>query len=138
MRKLLVAIDGSTASVRAFQYAANRMEGRKDIALHIIFAQRGGLPSRQVSKSMIEDWQATKQKAALSVRTVRDLKKRTKAQVHVETGDPATEILKFARKNQIEEIIMGTRGMGRLKGLMMGSVATKVSHLATVPVTLVK
>ncbi len=33
---------------------------------------------------------------------------------------------------------MGTRGLGRISGLMLGSVATKVIHLATVPVTLIK
>jgi len=33
---------------------------------------------------------------------------------------------------------MGTRGMGAVAGLALGSVATKVLHLAVVPVTLVK
>jgi nucleotide-binding universal stress UspA family protein len=33
---------------------------------------------------------------------------------------------------------MGTRGMGGVKGLFMGSVAMKVVHLSKVPVTLVK
>ena len=33
---------------------------------------------------------------------------------------------------------MGTRGMGAVAGLVMGSVAQKVVHLAAVPVTLVK
>ena len=138
MKALLVAFDGSKPSIRAFQYAAERARGRKDIEIHIIYAQQGVLPSKQVTKGMIEDWQARRRKAALSVKVVRELKKRTKAQVHVLTGDPATEILEFAHKNPIGEIVMGTRGMGRLKGLFMGSVATKVAHLATVPVTLVK
>ena len=33
---------------------------------------------------------------------------------------------------------MGTRGMGAIEGLALGSVAHKVVHLASVPVTLVK
>ena len=33
---------------------------------------------------------------------------------------------------------MGTRGMGPVKSLVLGSVATKVIHLAGAPVTLVK
>ncbi len=32
---------------------------------------------------------------------------------------------------------MGTRGMGRVANLLLGSVASKVVHLARVPVTLV-
>ena len=33
---------------------------------------------------------------------------------------------------------MGTRGMGAMGNLILGSVATKVIHLVDVPVTLVK
>jgi nucleotide-binding universal stress UspA family protein len=33
---------------------------------------------------------------------------------------------------------MGTRGVGRVAGIVLGSVAHSVVHLATVPVTLVK
>jgi nucleotide-binding universal stress UspA family protein len=33
---------------------------------------------------------------------------------------------------------MGTRGMGPVKDLFLGSVASKVLHLARIPVTLVK
>jgi nucleotide-binding universal stress UspA family protein len=32
---------------------------------------------------------------------------------------------------------MGTRGLGNLKGLLLGSITTKVIHLARVPVTVV-
>jgi nucleotide-binding universal stress UspA family protein len=33
---------------------------------------------------------------------------------------------------------MGTRGFGRIGGLLLGSIATEVMHLAPMPVTLVK
>jgi nucleotide-binding universal stress UspA family protein len=35
-------------------------------------------------------------------------------------------------------IVMGTRGLGRSQGLLLGSVAMNVIHLAQVPVTLIK
>ena len=138
MQKLLVALDGSKPSIRAFQYAAARAKGRTDVAIHVIYAQPRVLPTRQVSEDMIKHWQTDGRKKALSGKRVRELRKRTNAQVHVETGDPATKILDFARAQRMDEIVMGTRGMGRLKGLVMGSVATKVAHLSPVPVVLVK
>ncbi|MBI2312352.1 MAG: universal stress protein [Betaproteobacteria bacterium] len=58
--------------------------------------------------------------------------------LHLEMGDAAEIIAKFAKKLKCEGIVMGTRGLGPVKGLVMGSVATKVLHLAAVPVTLVK
>lgn len=42
-------------------------------------------------------------------------------------GDPAEQILGFARDNDVDAIIMGSRGLGSLKGLLMGSVSQKVS-----------
>jgi len=57
---------------------------------------------------------------------------------HLVIGDPATAIVKLARKLRCDLIVMGTRGMGTIAGLLLGSVATKVVHLAPTPVTLVK
>lgn len=58
--------------------------------------------------------------------------------LHLEMGEAAEVIAKFARKLKCDAIFMGTRGLGPVKGLVMGSVATKVLHLAAAPVTLVK
>jgi nucleotide-binding universal stress UspA family protein len=38
----------------------------------------------------------------------------------------------------MDEVVMGTRGMGALGTLLLGSVAYRVVHLVHVPVTLVK
>jgi nucleotide-binding universal stress UspA family protein len=43
-----------------------------------------------------------------------------------------------AEEQRVDGIVMGTRGLGPVKGLVLGSVANKVIHLAEVPVTLVK
>jgi nucleotide-binding universal stress UspA family protein len=47
------------------------------------------------------------------------------------TGDdPATEILDFAREHAVDLIVVGSRGMGRLPGLLLGSVSQKLASLA--------
>ncbi|MEZ5833971.1 MAG: universal stress protein [Dongiaceae bacterium] len=46
------------------------------------------------------------------------------------SGDPASCILEAARKNHAGFIVMGKRGLGRLAGLLVGSVSQKVSALA--------
>jgi len=56
---------------------------------------------------------------------------------HVEIGETAPAIAGFARTHHCEMIVMGTRGLGSLAGLCLGSVAHKVVHLASAPVLLV-
>ena len=46
-------------------------------------------------------------------------------------GGPAAQcILEHARENDVDMIVMGSRGLSDLKGLLLGSVSHKVSHLA--------
>lgn len=46
------------------------------------------------------------------------------------SGDPAACILDAARTHQARFIVMGRRGLGRLAGLLIGSVSQKVNQLA--------
>ena len=56
----------------------------------------------------------------------------------VRTGQTAEAIAQAARDEGIEHIVMGTRGLGSIQGMLLGSVAMKVIHLAEVPITLLK
>jgi nucleotide-binding universal stress UspA family protein len=60
--------------------------------------------------------------------------------VHTElsSGDPAQRIIEFASACGAELIIVGSRGMGRLERLLMGSVAERVVRFAKSPVLIVK
>jgi nucleotide-binding universal stress UspA family protein len=53
-------------------------------------------------------------------------------------GDMGETIARCARERGCGLIAMGTRGMGSVAKLLLGSVATKVISLADVPVLLVK
>lgn len=45
-------------------------------------------------------------------------------------GDPAKRILQTAENEDADMIVMGSRGFGDLRGLLLGSVSHKVSHLS--------
>ena len=45
-------------------------------------------------------------------------------------GDPSQRILEFAKDNGVDAIVMGSRGLGEIKRLFMGSVSGKVCNLA--------
>jgi nucleotide-binding universal stress UspA family protein len=57
--------------------------------------------------------------------------------VDTELGDPSDVIVRAANAEHVDEIIMGSRGMGRWAGLVLGSVTYKVIHRVSIPVTVV-
>lgn len=59
-------------------------------------------------------------------------------QRHFVDGDTAEQILKVARTVDADLIVMGTRGLSELKGLMLGSVSHKILQLAGCPCLTVK
>lgn len=56
--------------------------------------------------------------------------------VHLK-GNPAHEILKYARDTDQQLIIIGSRGLSGIKEMMLGSVSHKVSQLSNCPVLIV-
>ena len=57
---------------------------------------------------------------------------------HIRTGALAETIVELAGEHRCTRIVMGTRGLGAVSGLVLGSVTYGVVHLAAMPVTLVK
>jgi nucleotide-binding universal stress UspA family protein len=53
-------------------------------------------------------------------------------------GSPAEVILRVVEAREIDLIVMGTRGLGQIAGLLMGSQSQKVVSLAPCPVLLVR
>lgn len=53
-------------------------------------------------------------------------------------GDPAETILKVAKDQKADLIVLGSRGFGTLKGLLMGSVSRKVADHAACTCVIVK
>ena len=55
----------------------------------------------------------------------------------IEFGDAPGTIARVTAERKCWCVIMGTRGQGEFKGLVMGSVGMKVIHLVQVPITFV-
>ena len=53
-------------------------------------------------------------------------------------GDPADQVLRIAKDRKADLIVMGSRGVSDLRGLLMGSVSHKVCHLADCSCVIVK
>jgi nucleotide-binding universal stress UspA family protein len=140
MTKLLVPTDGSPGSLNAVRFAMAFAERDPAAEIHLINVQ-SALPSAVtsfVAKEAVRDYhQEEGEKELAAARKLLDdanLNYRTEILV----GSTGDRIARYARENKCAHIIMGTRGLGGLPNLLLGSVATRVLHLADVPVTLVK
>lgn len=142
MRRILVAIDGSDNALRALDFAVHQARFSPNTELNLLTV----LPPVRVygeievyaGKEAMRELAARESLAILEAAARRlEAAGARFTQEQVE-GDPAECIAGRAAELNCDSIVMGTHGRGRLGALLLGSVAQKVVHLATVPVTLVK
>lgn len=136
MTTVLVPIDGSEPAMHALRHAMKvadeihiiNVQSKADTPTLLLHMTQDEIDKAQQEhgRSMLADACKLLDDAGRNYRT------------HVLIGEPAVKIDRVARSERVDAIIMGTRGMGALGNLALGSTATKVVHLAEVPVTLVK
>ena len=141
MFRILVAVDGSESSDRAVAHLLKKLGWyREKIEVHLLNVQ-AALPSdvsRFITTDQLQGFHREQGEAALaSARAVLD-GARVSYVTHIGIGEPAHVIAHYANEKAIDQIVMGTRGLGSVAGLVMGSVTTKVLSLTDVPVLLIK
>jgi len=141
MMKLLIAVDGSEHARHAIEAAARLSKEQPVEALLLnvadVIVYYGELPpfdSEAVERAQ-RAYQDRLLADALAQAGAAGLQK---AEVLGTTGYAADEIVRVAAERGVDQIVMGTRGQGALRSLVLGSVAQRVVHLAAVPVLLVK
>jgi nucleotide-binding universal stress UspA family protein len=146
MLKILIAVDGSDHANRAIEAVAEL--ARSTVALQAgLVHVRSGLvleplftdeyPTEVLKKLETQQLQQQTDVLEQATRFAKDRELSLSEPVRAH-GDPASEIVRVAQERLVDMIVMGTRGLGALSGLLMGSVAQKVLHDAPVPVLLVK
>jgi nucleotide-binding universal stress UspA family protein len=138
--RILVPVDGSAGALRAVKHAAAVVKEGSEVQLVNV---QPPMPLYGMVRAYMRAPQYRAACAALAQKAldpaVRLLKRaRVAHRTHVMYGDPGATVAEAARRLKCGAIVMGTRGHGAVGNLLLGSVATKVVHLAKVPVTLVK
>ena len=140
MERILIPVDGSEPAKRAVQYAAEISKRSCPLEIHLLSVEPApqDWQTRGVGTKAIEEHlRLLAHEASASARAILDAEGLPHTS-HTRLGDPAETIARTADELECNHIIMGTRGLGKIAGLALGSVATGVLHLAKVPVTFVK
>jgi len=53
-------------------------------------------------------------------------------------GDAAKTVIQFANQNSFDLVVIGSRGLNPVKGMLLGSVSSKIAQQVTIPVLIVK
>jgi len=135
---ILLAVDGSDHALHAARKAAE-MARTMNSEIHVIMVYEPiplylGEPNMQVVYVNRKSEADEVLNAAL--RELGDL--RGKFTSEVVEGDAATAIIDAAVANRSDVIVMGSRGLGRLTGLLLGSTSQKVVAHAPCPVLIVR
>lgn len=143
--KILVAIDGSQASMDAADYAIEmtKNDGTELIALTIIriplssyglVTPQGELSHPKEREEILEAKQWLQK--LIQIAKQNDVQLKTEiidSQMSIEAA-----IVEYAESHGVDLIIIGTRGRSGLKKMLLGSVASGVVTYATCPVMVVK
>lgn len=144
MKILLVPIDGSERAYRAVHKAtwlASLMAHREVHLLHVSHrpSARDVMFDEKLSDVQKREQPLVAEAQKLFEPAVAELSRSgVPHKTHVEFGDPPGVIAEFAKRIHADLIVMGTRGLGAVESLLLGSTATKLLHLTEVPVMLVK
>lgn len=141
MQTILVPVDGSESARRAVAWLATAYAPPREARVHLLHVQpvvdgwevRSHLGADDIARlqaasaaAILDPARATLTGAGLTVET------------HALSGDIAPTIAQAVRQFGCDAVVMGTRGLGPVQTLLLGSTTLKVIHLVDVPVTLIK
>ncbi len=136
--RILVAVDGSESARKALElsiHLAQVCNSKLDI-IHVVVDTAYGGDSSSTSDLMEE--LRNKGMSLLEQCKSEATKNNVQAIIDLEEGDAAQVIIEAANKNNSDLIVVGKRGLGFFKELLLGSVSSKVLHHATCSVMIAR
>ena len=140
--KILIPFDGSPGAKRALDYVIAHSDLFKQppalLLLNVQWKVATGNVKLFISQETINDYYREQGLAALQPARAALDALQLPYRYHVSVGVPGDTIAQYAREQGAGHIVMSRQGQGGLQELLLGSVVSKVLHLADCPVLLVK
>ena len=141
LSEILVPVDGSENSFRALEQAiflATKIQEAKITVLYIIeHPPTVYIYSPKIMEKLRADYE---KESAKILERCKEMANKSGINIHtvLSEGDPASKIIGYSEREKFDIIIIGSRGMGRFKEVIVGSVSNKVLHHAKCSVMLVR
>lgn len=142
--KILVPVDGSERAAKAVTHTVELAQklGAKVTLMHVIpslppyvntAVDRLGQAQQSILEELMNSGQEMLRELQSSIAG-----KGLEVELFTIVGQPADEILEKARAENYDLIVVGSRGLGEIKGYLMGSVSNRVSRHASCPVLIIR
>lgn len=137
IQRILVPIDGSEHALHAVEQAADLAEGR---SVTLLFLYVTDIHKVAVDSYLLDEILASHQRLGESVlkSAMEKVPEGMRAETYIKEGNPKDVIVDFATAAEADMIVMGTRGLGAIKGALLGSVSQYVIQNAACSVLVCK
>ncbi|WNG41022.1 universal stress protein [Archangium violaceum] len=141
MARILIAVDGSPASLRALEFGAS-LAAKLGVGVVLLYVmQQVMLPMGGGGPETLSELQdALRTEGTQLLNSLADKARAHNVAVETElgVGTPALAIHDRSEAPDIQMVVMGSRGHGAMARLLLGSVATQVVHTSGKPVVVVR
>lgn len=140
--KVLIPVDGSNEANRAVDHVIASVAWLKEVPqvylLNVQWKLASGNVKLFISQDTINDYYREQGMAALAGARAKLDAAGLAYSYHISVGTPAEAIVQYAQEQHVDQIVISAHGQDMLSTLLLGSVVTKVAHLAKMPVLLIK
>jgi len=145
-KKILVALDGSSHSLKATE-AAIELAKKFDAELQLLTVTRPYKVSPKLRQYLEAENLLGEPKYVMDdmtnaiiteAKALADKAKLKKVKAEVREGKPARTIVDYAHNNDIDLVVLGSRGVGEVENALLGSVSQKVSLLSECAVIIIR
>ncbi|WP_408008373.1 universal stress protein [Pseudalkalibacillus sp. A8] len=137
-KKILLATDGSEHSIRVAENAIHIAKCSSDSTIEVVYV----VDADRAKSDVLSNWNSADLNDSRKER-MKDVEQKAKEagvtyEIKVLHGEPGPTIVEYVNNNQIDIVVIGSRGLNVLQEFVLGSVSHKVAKRANCPVLIVK
>ncbi|RKQ33893.1 universal stress protein [Oceanobacillus halophilus] len=141
--KILVAYDGSELSKQAIEEAKLQLKITPDAEVHVVTVVTISGPTTNYTIAKSITMEMADNMRPIMDRIEKDLKEEgmnvhTEVLVNYNQRNPGSKICEYADENEIDLIIVGSRGLGTMSRFFLGSVSNNIVHHAHCKVLIIR